>query len=612
MIKKNSIKKGVSFFIVFTMIFAMAAISVQAVSPFHIDTSKTGSIEFYKYEMEDTSEATTPGDGTVQAIPDGATPLSDVEFTAYKIADLDEYYTSAGKSLPTPAEAKEMVTSATPRRSAYTNEDGYIKLSDLALGIYYVEETYSPSQVRTKTAPFVVSVPSTNAGGTKWLYDISVQPKNETKYADVTVEKTDNATGAALGGFSFTLEEKIVAKDGTYAWQSVGDTYVTGEQGKFTVEHLATDRDFRFREVSATDKQYIVDSTVYYDFTVNADGTVTYNDETAIDNTITITNETPTVHKAVSTDKTSWGQDVTQDINKSVYWKIDVDIPKVIAKLETYKIIDTLCAGADFNSLEVFADDVTVATSDYKVTTEKTDANETVITIDITNKNALDGASNLSVILNTTLNTNAVIGGDNPNTANLIYTNDVDTSSTYTKNTETPEAHTGGYTFLKTDQNDNPLANAEFEVYRSLEDAEAGTNAILFEQGKDGRYYMSTAAAADATVTSNEDGFISLMGLSYGENGLTSAEGKTTYYVVETKSPSGYTLLQTPFEIEVDHSTHNYTDGVNVKVMNTQQAVFPVTGSKAAAMCIFGAGTFISLGVFLFFSKREKKSCEEK
>lgn len=635
MTKNFSGKKFLSLFMVLAILLSMGCVgivSASAVNPYHIDSSQVGSIEFYKYEMSDVSEATTKGDGTAKAIPDGATPLEGVEFTAYQIADLEGLYTYAGKELPTPTEAGNMINDvpASKTFSAVSDENGYLKLKGLPLGIYLVKETFSPSQVSLKTASFVVSVPTTSPNGTSWMYDITVQPKNETKYADITLHKTDVDSGADLGGFSFVLEEKIVTSensDGT--WTAVGTsgstgttggttpagaTWTTGENGKFTIAHLATDRSYRFKEVSAEDKQYIVDSTVYYEFTVGADGTVTYDSDNfkdttpAANNTLEVTNETVEVEKSVSTDKTNWMQDVTQDINKTVYWKVSADIPEVISKLKTYTIIDTLSKGLTYESLEikVEADGNPISENDYTVTTAPGDDDSTVITVDITNKNTLAGHEVCDVIITTTLNEDAIIGGDNPNEAKLVYTNDVDTDSTYEKITEKPEVHTGGYSWFKSDNSGTPLSGAEFSVYRTMEDAKANTNPIKFVLGEDGKYYMSEASNASATVVSGFNGMTTILGLKYGENGMESADGETTYYVAETKAPDGKNLLAAPFEIKVNSTSHNYVDGVNVNDVNTDKADFPNAGSNAAAAFLFVGAAVIALGAAVFFIRKRK------
>lgn len=658
-IKKYS-KNFLSLFIVTLTLVSMlcvGAVGAGAANPYHINYDNKGSIAFWKYEMEDDAiqNATTPGDGELKTLPEGATPLEGVEFTIYQIytkAQLADFFTEDGKELPTPTEAEAMISSVPANRiqKNTTNSEGYIKFDNLELGIYFVKETFSPSQVRQQTAPFVVAVPSTNAAGTDWLYDLTVQPKNQTKYTSVTLHKTAVSTDTAknskdLAGFTFSLEEKITTINSatgitTDSWTPVATTgsvgtpggtapvaatWTTGANGKFTIDHLATAREYRFKELSATDKQYIVDSTVYYYFRTNADGTInyagrvtpgntiTYPNATVADNTIGVTNETPEVHKSVSTDKTNWMQDVTQDINKTVYWKISADIPEIVSKLSTYKITDTLSKGLTYSKLEIAADGRAVSADDYAVTVSKEDSGETVITVDVTNKNALAGRKVCDIILVTTVNKNAVIGGDNPNEARLEYTNDVDTDSTYYKDTEEPEVHTGGYTWLKTNSDKQPLYGAEFKVYRSAEDAQNGTNPIKFVKS-DGKYYMSTAASASETVVSDKDGYVTVLGLLYGSNGLTSENGSTTYYVSETKAPQGYNLLKEPFEITVTATTHNYTDGTNVNVINTPEAVFPLTGGQAAMLFGIGGAAVIGIGAIVFLKKRKNddSKCEEK
>lgn len=593
-------KKSISLLIALISVLSMFTITAFAAVPVHqIDTARKGSIEFYKYEMEDVSTATNEGNGEyTDNIPVGATPLADVEFTIYKISDITDYYLTDGAKLPTVSEAKDAINENTASKSAYTDTNGYIKFDNLDLGIYYCEETYSPSQVRKATAPFVVSVPTTDISGTKWLYDVTVQPKNETKYADVTLFKIDGNTAEALENFDFMLEEEIIAKDGSSKWQQVGGTFTTGADGKFVVTHLATARNYRFTEIKVAAPGYILDNTGPYYFTVNADGTVTYDGDTVEENLIKITNEIPKVSKEVSTDKAQWYQDVTQFIGKSVYWKIDTDIPRVIEKMSVYTIVDTLSKGCTYNSLEVFADGVKLSTDDYSVTADNSSEEATVITVDITNKQALSGSTLCTVILDTTLNDKAVIGADNPNTAKLVYTNNIGTNSTYEQITSTPEVHTGGYQFMKRDESGNGLANAKFKVYATKTDADNDENAITFINS-DGQYV--TEAISDS------NGLVSILGLAYGENGMDSSSGFTHYYISEIEAPDGYALLKEPFEITVTATSHNYVEGISADVINTLKTIFPVTGSVAGITLAVSGSLIAGVGIILFFKKSKKK-----
>ena len=60
-----------------------------------IDTSKKGSLTIYKYEYNPAEGAATLKDGTGEAtdasnVPTDAKPLAGVEFTIYKIADIEQ------------------------------------------------------------------------------------------------------------------------------------------------------------------------------------------------------------------------------------------------------------------------------------------------------------------------------------------------------------------------------------------------------------------------------------------------------------------------------------------------------------------------------------------
>ena len=72
-------------------------------------------------------------------------------------------------------------------KMAPTDAYGKTQATDLELGLYLVVETAVPEMVVSTTNPFLVSVPMTsvdgtnaNDGGTRWIYDICLFPKNLT------------------------------------------------------------------------------------------------------------------------------------------------------------------------------------------------------------------------------------------------------------------------------------------------------------------------------------------------------------------------------------------------------------------------------------------------
>ena len=76
-----------------------------------------------------------------------------------------------------------------------TDSFGKTKAENLALGLYLIVETKGPENVVSTTDPFLISLPMTSVngtnatdGGSRWIYDVTVYPKNQT--GDPTLEKT--------------------------------------------------------------------------------------------------------------------------------------------------------------------------------------------------------------------------------------------------------------------------------------------------------------------------------------------------------------------------------------------------------------------------------------
>ncbi len=100
-----------------------------------------------------------------------------------------------------------------------TNEYGKTQAEALDLGLYLVVETKVPEMVVSTTDPFLVSLPMTSVdgtnatdGGTRWIYDVTLYPKNLTGIP--TLEKTlrenkddtgkHNGSGSITDGYAHT------------------------------------------------------------------------------------------------------------------------------------------------------------------------------------------------------------------------------------------------------------------------------------------------------------------------------------------------------------------------------------------------------------------------
>ena len=113
---------------------------------------------------------------------------------------------------------------AMPLTDAY----GKTKAENLNLGLYLVVETKVPEMVVSTTDPFLVSIPMTSVdgtnatdGGTRWIYDITLYPKNLTGIPSLekTLRENQNDTGKHQGSASSITDG--YAHTGT---ASAGDT----------------------------------------------------------------------------------------------------------------------------------------------------------------------------------------------------------------------------------------------------------------------------------------------------------------------------------------------------------------------------------------------------
>lgn len=98
---------------------------------------------------------------------------------------------------------------AMPLTDAY----GKTQAENLDLGLYLVVETFVPEMVVSTTDPFLVSLPMTSVGGTnatdggsRWIYDVTLYPKNLTGIPTLekTLRENKDDTGKHSGSGSIT------------------------------------------------------------------------------------------------------------------------------------------------------------------------------------------------------------------------------------------------------------------------------------------------------------------------------------------------------------------------------------------------------------------------
>ena len=285
---------------------------------------------------------------------------------------------------------------------------------------------------------------------------------------------------------------------------------------------------------------------------------------------ITVKTDAPTVEKKVLEDDKykqdgGYGQgynDVADyNMGDAVSFHLIGSVPDM-SRYDTYKYIfhDTLSAGLTLNenSIKVYVASDKAGTDKAEITDWTKAVNEQSFTVSFADLKTVLGVSQGKYIIveyTATLNQNAVVGlNGNPNTVYLEYSNKPDQSGSGDNNTgNTPEDKVIVFTYeldtTKVDGQDNTkkLEGAEFKLHNA-----DNKWAIVNNEGKVTGW--ANTEEDGSTLTSDANGLFKVIGLDDG-----------TYYLKETKAPTGYNLLSSEIPVVITATTtngQNWTDGV--------------------------------------------------
>lgn len=626
--------------------FGTPAWAVTAAKLPTIDTGKKGSLTIYKYEYNPEESAGELSDGTGEAIdaknvPNDAEPLAGVEFTIYKIADITQTTVADGnvKLQYNPKingidsdKFNKNVTDYSAVSSAIENaiKDGTLQpakkdktvldrdgktasvtFSDLDLGVYAVKETNAPSQVVSKTANFLVSVPMTNKAGDDWLYDIKAYPKNATVYAGINLVKTgttikaDGTTETVnLDGVTFVLQSRPTGSESSVAWTNV-NTYETKNNGSINVTGLAPN-DYRFIETGLGENNGYILNGKPYEFTVTNKGQIKVGSKEPSDiATITADNEKPDLKKEVRKGDT-YVNAADASIGDMVEWKVSASVPSNVDQLDKYSITDKMSDAltwvegeSDLNitykSNGKVVSDINpefAETDDYTLIkpADKEDGMSWTITFTDAGKKKLkdNNISSIEVTFKTKLNEKANIGSaGNLNDAQLDYSNAIYplVDPTNPNDGKKPgEDHIKDqakvYSFAidmtKVDGNNTAtkLEGVHFDLYKYSGTVTEPTESDLKGSGKK----INTT-----DLVTDINGKITVNGL---ENG--------NYYLVETKAAAGgYNLLKAPVKVVI---AQEYS--VEKKTTVTKDAEGNVTSTTTVVNKTFTGGDENNAGTY--------------
>lgn len=534
-----------------------------------------------------------------------------------------------------PEIAKAAVKDSNTKTELFTNDQGVVKFDNLEVGLYLVMETTLPQAVTQKAEPFLVSIPMTRIGAGKdettnpnnevWMYDVTVYPKNSIAQGNVTLEKkgvtgSDTAHAVGLDGVKFTLYRKSDT-DGTYT-AVAGCTDKVTASGQIQFSNLRKGSYYIMETGYAdnADAGYILDTKAKYAFAIDKEGKVAENTDLTGDDVVkategvfaisaessklTVYNYKPDVEKTVTKrdvsstvtnpDGTTVGNhEADYSVGDKVPYTLTIKVPENVAKLHTFKVVDTTLK----DQLEHITDNFTLTATD-KDGIEQTLAEDTAYTKKITE--GTDTNSKTTSILNVDFTTTAltsVAGGTitikyyatlgagaavadkgNLNTAKLLYSRTTDTTKAEEDDNKPYEIEDQSvvYTFstslLKKGEGGTyggkAMKGVAFELYKKIETDEWGKDNTVVIAGK--TYAKSSDVVKNAVelglaTDANETWILiphpDALNAGRGDDaGTTDADGKLTYTglpkgtyrFVETKTLDGYNLLSEPVDAKLN------------------------------------------------------------
>lgn len=357
---------------------------------------------------------------------------------------------------------------------------------------------------------------------------------------------------------------------------------------------------------------------------------------------ITVKTDAPTVEKKVlENDKynqdggygTGYNDVADYNMGDAVPFHLIGSVPDM-SRYDTYKYIfhDTLSAGLTLNenSIKVYVASDKAGTDKAEITDWTKAVNGQSFTVSFADLKTVSGVSQGKYIIveyTATLNQNAVVGLDgNPNAVYLEYSNKPDQSgSGDTDNTgKTPEDKVIVFTYeldtTKVDGQDNTkkLEGAEFKLHNA-----DNKWAIVNSDNKVTGW--ADTEEGGSTLTSDANGLFKVIGLDDG-----------TYYLKETKAPTGYNLLSNEITVVIAAATTNgqtWTDGVassaltnltvtadgtagtgdtstgiaGITVANNKGSTLPETGGMGTTLFYVLGGGLVLVAVVLLVTKKRMK-----
>lgn len=320
--------------------------------------------------------------------------------------------------------------------------------------------------------------------------------------------------------------------------------------------------------------------------------------------TINEKNTYPTVTKAVdNTDKNA-------QIGDEISYTLTVEVPA--SADDVIVLTDTMTTGLTFKSIDSCKSNADVAyhtlltgseESDVTLTAANVTANSNTFRIKFDKDTVVaNRGKEITIAYTAVLNNKAVVGTPDKNTVTLKYGNN------YTSKPKETETKTYSFDFDKVD-GDNTATKLTGAIFKlTTENVTAAQNVTKFidlievEAGKTYRVAMSEDTGTKKVEIKTNGNTVTINGL----------DSDTTYYLWETKAPTGYNPLTSAITVTAAPTTTGEGDDAvtiiafaHQDIKNNKGSVLPSTGGIGTTIFyIVGAVLVIGAGVLLISRRR--------
>ena len=311
----------------------------------------------------------------------------------------------------------------------------------------------------------------------------------------------------------------------------------------------------------------------------------------------------------VSVDKAANKTSVTK--KEKVTYTITVDIPTYASQAvdKSFYVSDLLPNGLTIDpaSIKVQIDGTDVDTAAY--TLDTTAVAEYTFKLSVSAEQYTDnwsanGGKQLVITYTATLNDNGTteVNTKETNKVTFDYSNYPYVENSHKQKTDTVDVTTFAIKIDKYVKNDEDakLANAKFDLYRTATQAEVNAGlAVNIPHTTVNGIKLESDLVTDANGTATF--------AKYEANGTNY-----DYYLVETRAPSGYNILDNAVKVNFTDTEVEATAGVyTVKVPNSSGIQLPITGGTGTVIFTI-IGIALMVGAVVLFVVSRKKAKESK